>query len=217
MRTEDERSMLISACASCWVDHRDVEPLVEWCADSKQGLLVSSGTEYSGIIKHLVYRLKYDRDDIVMHELSVLCLRAWHGLAQHLTSEEIESVVFVPVPLHWKKFLRRGFNQADWLAQDLSYMTKRPRSTKLLRRVKATAAQHGLTRGQRYANISSAFAANSKPQRGLPPNPVIVLVDDLFTSGATLSAAAEAIQREIPVKRVCAIAAARATISAHVD
>jgi len=90
--------------------------------------------------------------------------------------------------LHSLKLREREFNQAGRLATHLSAATGIPLHSKLLRRVRPTATQTLLTRQQRAANMRGAFAV--RPGVGLDGERM-VLVDDVFTTGATTSACAE--------------------------
>lgn len=97
----------------------------------------------------------------------------------------------VPVPLHWKRRWRRGFNQSELLAKELSRRRRMP-VVKALRRVRPTANQAGLTSAARRRNIAGAFQA--KPGANLRGKRVL-LIDDVFTTGATASACAAALKR----------------------
>jgi len=96
-----------------------------------------------------------------------------------------------PVPLHPVKEREREFNQAGLLARHLSDATKIALNDKLLRRVSPTATQTLLTREQRAENMRGAFAVRG----GVKLNgEKIILVDDVFTTGATTSACAKALK-----------------------
>lgn len=98
--------------------------------------------------------------------------------------------LIVPVPLHALKLRERGFNQAERLAGCLSSTTQIPVNNYLLERVRPTSTQTQLTRPQRAANVRRAFAVgNGLKLRGER----VVLVDDVFTTGATTSACARAL------------------------
>jgi ComF family protein len=99
--------------------------------------------------------------------------------------------LIVPVPLHPLKEREREFNQAETLASHLSVATEIPLNEHLLRRVAPTKTQTLLTREQRSKNMRGAFQA--LPSAKLDGQNV-VLVDDVFTTGATTSACARALR-----------------------
>jgi ComF family protein len=98
----------------------------------------------------------------------------------------------VPVPLHAVKWREREFNQAEKLAAPLSQVTGIPLNTKLLKRVENTRSQTKLTPKERFANMQNAFAmakdARCREER-------LVLVDDVFTTGATTNACARVLRK----------------------
>ena len=111
----------------------------------------------------------------------------------------------VPVPLHPLKLREREFNQAGRLAADLARAVNIPLNEKILRRVNPTATQTLLTREQRAVNMKNAFAG--RPGARLAGKR-IVLVDDVFTTGATTSACAQAL-RGAGAAEVCVWTVAR--------
>ena len=90
--------------------------------------------------------------------------------------------LIVPVPLHWQRQFFRGFNQSQWLAQYLSRALKVPINNRLLKRCRNTPPQQGLNRKQRQKNLKGAFRVNH-PIEGKH----IALVDDVVTTGSTVS------------------------------
>jgi ComF family protein len=94
----------------------------------------------------------------------------------------------VPIPLHTTKQREREFNQAERLADRLSAATGIPLDTRSLRRVLPTRTQTMLSRPERVANVRNAFAM--MPRTSLKGERII-LVDDVFTTGATTNACAE--------------------------
>ncbi len=91
-----------------------------------------------------------------------------------------------PVPLHFNKMKERGFDQAFLIARQVARVLKLPLEGGLLRRVKATNPQAAMTRIERARNIKGAFEIN-RPELVMGKN--ILLVDDVFTTGATANEA----------------------------
>jgi ComF family protein len=96
-----------------------------------------------------------------------------------------ESGVLVPVPLGAARARRRGYNQAERLGRVLADRSGHPLRAELLRRTRDTRTQTALAPEQRRANVAGAFEAGPVP-RGAR----VVLIDDVFTTGATLVEAA---------------------------
>jgi ComF family protein len=113
--------------------------------------------------------------------------------------------VLVPVPLSAARERSRGYNQSAVLAEFLARALRIPLARALLHRRRDTVTQTALTPEERQANLRGAFAA-AGPVRGLP-----VLVDDVFTTGATLAEAARALL-EAGAGRVGGVTFARAPL-----
>jgi ComF family protein len=99
--------------------------------------------------------------------------------------------VAVPVPLHWRKKLDRGFNQAELLAREVAGHRGIPVS-RALRRRKAGAVQASLSLAERRRNVAGVFELTTKPEIA---GKRILLIDDVMTTGATASACASVLKR----------------------
>lgn len=113
----------------------------------------------------------------------------------------------VAIPLHPRKTLRRGYNQADYIAQGVAEVLQRPRVRGNLRRVRNNPSQTLKRTHERWDNVEGIFAVRH-PEEFAGKH--ILLVDDVITSGATIGSAAEAILRCCPGARVSIAAIATA-------
>jgi ComF family protein len=140
---------------------------------------------YEGALRGVIHALKYRG----RRRLAPALARALVG--ETAVRGVLEpGVVLVPVPLHPRRRRERGFNQAELLAQALATATQvRVAPTALVRR-KDTASQSGLSAAERRRNVKGAFVVRRRAAIG---GRVVVLVDDVFTTGATVRACAEAL------------------------
>lgn len=113
---------------------------------------------------------------------------------------------FVPVPLHWSRHWERGYNQAEVIARSLAKEAGTEVVADLLRRVRRTASQTKLDHKQKFENVRDAFSVNSKRIKELLGKGTrhIALVDDVFTTGATMEACYVAVRTWMSENGVCA-------------
>ncbi|MCI5075279.1 ComF family protein [Oricola sp.] len=142
---------------------------------------------HSGIARQLVQRLKYgDRTELAPW-MARWMLRAGSELVE-------ECDVVVPVPLHPRRFLARRYNQAAELGRTIATRTGLAFEPGALRRVKPTRQQVGLTANERKLNVRGAFRVPPEREIAVAGRDVL-LVDDVFTTGATIEAATKALLR----------------------
>ena len=104
----------------------------------------------------------------------------------------------VPVPLHWLRRWKRGYNQAEVIASGVAECLGIPMRPDILRRVRRTRTQTRLSIAEKRANVSGAFAIPAKPPAEPTPFRHILLVDDVFTTGSTLFACFQALRSIFP-------------------
>jgi predicted amidophosphoribosyltransferase len=152
------------------------------CRDWPAVLSAVAATRHGGAAAAAIHGLKYRG----WRHLAELCAEA---MAASLSSRGVEPDVYVPVPLHSIRLRARGFNQAELLATAIARRQRRP-LVLALERVRATPPQVGSGLAARRANLRGAFRALHR----LAPHDTVGLIDDVATSGATLAAAAEALE-----------------------
>ena len=125
--------------------------------------------------------------------------------------------VLIPIPLAPKRLRERGYNQSEMLARALARQWRIPVARDVLVRARETRTQTALTPGTRLANVAGAFGTRNA-QRGAGNSSAfrlqgstLILVDDVFTTGATLAEAARALE-QAGAKRIAGVTFARATI-----
>jgi ComF family protein len=206
-------------CRKCWLQVRFIRPpYCERCGlpfegDITTGFICTnchglhlhfssarSAVVAKTVVLEAIHRFKYSRALWFEDFLAGLLVRE---AAPGLESGRWDFIA--PVPLHPLKLREREFNQAARLAFHLSHAAKIPLNTRLLRRVQATGTQTLLTREQRAANMKNAFAIRTGTRLN---GKKIVLVDDVFTTGATTNACAAAL-RGAGAAEVCVWTVAR--------
>jgi ComF family protein len=191
-----EAPLQSAVCDACWAAVRflrppfcDVcgDPLASWreppagyrcesCSVRRPHIAAGRAIgEYEGSLRAIVHALKYQSRRSLAGRLGDLM--RLHGSVILAGADLI-----VPVPLHWRRRWRRGFNQARELARGLGL----PVEDVLVRR-RPTRSQTGLSADARRANVAGAFAIRRRRQVG---RRILVLVDDVSTTGATLEACA---------------------------
>lgn len=139
----------------------------------------STGT-HQGILQSAIQALKYDEQVALARPLGL-------RLAHVLKTLQWDITFILPVPLHASRYAKRGYNQSELLAQEMAHTLEIPYLNQAIIRHRNTRPQVGLHREGRLVNVQAAFIS-TQPLIGQS----LVLVDDVRTTGATLSACAQA-------------------------
>lgn len=168
-------------CGRCGLPTAFETPLCEECKNLDFGFeRARAALRYEGVGEGLVHALKYGgHTRLVERLMTPLLLRVL---------DERDFDLVVPVPLHRSRLRRRGFNQAELMAKSLAEQMRAPFSDKL-KVVRRTRDQVRLSAAGRRENVRGAFEA-----RGRVPGKIL-LVDDVITTGATMSECAAALVR----------------------
>jgi ComF family protein len=203
-------------CRACWASilpltpplcDRCGDPLPSWrlisiplacCPRCRRGRRLIDRARaigaYDGALRAIVHALKYEgRRSLALPLGRLMRERGADVLAG--------AACAIPVPLHPSRRRQRGFNQAEDLARHVGMPV-----VPALRRVRATATQTGLPASRRHGNVREAFAATRAAARFT--GAIVVVIDDVSTTGATLEACARTL-KESGIREVRALTAAR--------
>lgn len=156
---------------------------------------------YGGILKRAIAALKYENQPQIARPLG-------HWLGQTWLNSQLGSrtLIVVPIPLHTDKQKQRGYNQATLLAQSFCEITGLQLQQNGLERIRATEAQFKLSATERSKNLAMAFNLGLGFRHNRPTNSVLLL-DDIYTTGATTRAAVQTLrQAKIQVYGLVAVA-----------
>ena len=160
-------------------------------------------SDYKWPLKDLIHQYKYSKHECLAKPLGGLLINL---LSHKDIIPEID--VVVPVPLHWRKKLERGFNQSELMAKRICKKLSLPISINNLCRIKNTLSQTQLLRTQRQKNVSGAFKVK-QPKAFFKKH--VLLVDDVLTTGITASECARNL-KSAGAEKVHFLALARANL-----
>jgi ComF family protein len=141
---------------------------------------------YTGPLREIVLRMKQATGEGLAEMMGELWAESGEARLRALGAD-----VVVPVPLHWWRRWRRGYNQSEALARPLAARLGLPFRPSWLRRVRHTPQQKALSAAEKRENIRGAFRGRGAGLRGR----VVLLVDDVLTTGSTAAEAARSLRR----------------------
>jgi len=142
--------------------------------------------EYDGVLKKAIKRFKFKKRKKLAGPLGMLLVEY---LNRHLWKNHLDMII--PVPLHTKRLSERGFNQTELLALKITEHCHIPTVSGLLFRKRDTKPQFDLPKQQRLFNLRGAFVVRGKK---LIQDKNILLLDDIYTTGATTAECTKALK-----------------------
>jgi ComF family protein len=160
---------------------------MEAIADPPAYRRARAAVRFDDVARALVHALKYgDRLDLAP------MMGRWMATAGRSLTAEADALI--PVPLHWRRYWARRFNQSALLAEAIATASGVPVVLGALKRVKATPQQVGLSQSARALNVQGAFQVSPAGKAAVAGRRLI-LVDDVITTGATVDACARVLLR----------------------
>lgn len=153
------------------------------------------------LLKNIIWNYKYNFVRDLSRTLALILL----NYLKPIKIASFTSYSLIPVPLHKSRLKWRGFNQAELIAKILSQELHLPLIENAISRIKKTEDQTKLNREQRISNLQNAFqVANHELIAGKN----IILIDDIYTTGATIEGAAEVLKQK-GAKKIIGLVAAK--------
>jgi ComF family protein len=156
---------------------------------------------YESHLRDAVLRMKHQEGETLAETLGLLFAKS-----RMKELSEWKPDVIIPVPLHWWKRFKRGYNQSETLARSLSNVMGVPYQPRWLRRTRSTIEQSQLSATARRENLKGVFQMS---RRASVRDLRILLVDDVLTTGATSDSAAACVLKNKGAAVACAIVARR--------
>lgn len=173
------------------------------CHKNSQYLL-GAAANFEETIRNLIHQFKYQKWQKILNPLKIILETYLDNL--QFNPEKLKNYIVIPIPLHKNRMQERGFNQAELIGKIISEKYSLPLETKILIRNKETKSQAELKNwGERKNNLASAFKIENADYL---KNKNIILVDDVYTSGATIQEAVK-ILKESGAKKIIALVIAK--------
>lgn len=167
--------------------------------------LVAAVSYNQPLVRQAIHKLKYDSIFALAKPLGQLLIKILSDSPFHLSLFKEQNFLLIPIPLHQRKLSERGFNQSELLAQEISRKFGWPMETEILKRIRYTKSQTELKEKERLTNVKDAFAVSNP---SIIKNRNVILVDDLFTTGATMKETAKVLKR-VGAKKIWGLVLAR--------
>ncbi len=178
-----------SICLRCGSPQRVTVALCHSCRNRSRSLTFSRAAAlHTEPLRQAIHALKYQERPQLAESLGRYLVAAYQQPPWSELPNLVDAVV--PVPLHVERYAERGYNQSELLAGKLCRECNLPLRPHWITRIRPTRQQVGLSPAERRANVTGAFESSAEVRGG-----TLLLVDDVYTTGSTLEACAEAAVR----------------------
>ena len=191
-----QKSILINHSFICPICHKRIINLTNKCCSKNNFIYaLGSATSYKDpILKKALHLFKYQHIISLQQPLSNLMIKFLKN-AHFITQFNSRDVLLVPVPLYSKKQKQRGYNQSELLAKNLSLYFKFSLNSEFLLRIKNNSSQTKIQSfDKKKENVNNIFQCSEK-NTVLLKNKLVLLIDDVYTSGATMQEAAKILKQ----------------------
>jgi len=181
-------------------EHHSINPISDhfWGRVQMDHSICLWGIQSEGHCHRVIHLIKYGGKENLAIELGRKL-----GLKILKTSWATEIDGLVPVPIHWRRKYKRGYNQSELIAKGIHEITKIPLKANLIQRVRHTISQTGKNRHDRMENLKNSM----KLKEGLNGLKHVLVIDDVLTTGSTLEKTITTLTAENDVKISVAVVA----------
>jgi ComF family protein len=134
---------------------------------------------FQGVAREIIHKLKYKSGEYILPDIGAMISK------NQAMVELISQGVLVPVPIHWRRFFSRGYNQSELIAKVLCKIAQNSTMKNLLVKKRHNRSQTELGPEARVENVIDSFAMRKNVD--LPKNTKLIVVDDVMTTGATVN------------------------------
>ena len=194
-------------CSICGAPVKSEATICMICAGKKREFdYARAPFVYKNNVVKAIHNFKYSGKKYLAKPFAKIILSSYNELKNLVGNFDL----IIPIPLHKSKLKKRGFNQAELIAKELSLLTCVPMDKSLAIRVKNTATQTELSSKERKENLDKAFELTDKSKI---TDKNILIVDDILTTGATTESLAKLL-KGAKAKSVCVVSFARTDVEA---
>lgn len=190
-------------CIKCGGSLKAEEKVCSFCKTvTRYFTMARAPLEYSGAVSTAIQNLKY-------HNKKYLAKTLAYFMSLEYFKNDFVADVIIPIPLYKDRQKKRGFNQSDILGEELSKLIGVEMNTKAFARIRHTAYQTKLNYAERQENLKGCFKVIDKSAL---KGKRILLIDDVFTTGATLENASETLKKEANTGKIFALTVAHTVV-----